>query len=129
MSASRIFSASLCSISRLSSFALSLSLAGFAALFRALPNALFAGEVAQLLLKGLPTPRYRPGLCLSLSVSESEKVPGFRMDFIEERRFGCVDSEKEGCGGSISAAEKDRFLEGERKELGEREEWRWVGEG
>lgn len=48
---------------------------------------------------------------------------------MEERRFGCVESEKDGCGGSISAAEKERFLEGERKELGERGEWRCVGEG
>lgn len=52
-----------------------------------------------------------------------------RIDFIDERRLGCVESEKAECGGSISAAEKERFLEGERKEFGEREEWRCVGEG
>jgi hypothetical protein len=51
------------------------------------------------------------------------------MDFIEDRRLGCVESEREGCRGSISAAEKERFLDGERKELGDREEGRWVGEG
>jgi hypothetical protein len=56
-------------------------------------------------------------------------VPGLRMDFMDERRLGCVDSGKEGCRGSISAAEKERFLEGERKELGDTEEWRCVGEG
>jgi len=48
---------------------------------------------------------------------------------MDERRLGCVESEREGCGGSISAAENERFLDGDRKELGEREEWRWVGEG
>jgi hypothetical protein len=32
-----------------------------------------------------------------------------------------VDSEREECGSSISAAEKERFLDGERKELGESE--------
>jgi hypothetical protein len=85
--------------------------------------------VAYPLLSGLPTPGYRPGLCLSLSASESENVPGLSIDFMDERRFGCVESEREDCGGSISAAEKERFLEGERKELGDREEWRCVGDG
>ena len=46
-----------------------------------------------------------------------------------DSRFGCVESEREGCRGSISAAEKERFLEGERKELGDREKWRCVGDG
>lgn len=48
---------------------------------------------------------------------------------MEERRLGCVDSEREEWGGSISAAEKERFLDGERNEFGEREEWRCVGDG
>lgn len=51
------------------------------------------------------------------------------MDLMLERRFGFAASERPECGGSISAAEKERFLDGERKELGDREEWRCVGEG
>jgi hypothetical protein len=47
---------------------------------------------------------------------------------MEERRLGCIESEREDWGGSISAAEKERFLDGERKELGDREELRCMGE-
>jgi len=77
---------------------------------------------------GLPTLGYRPGDLRSVPlVSESEK-PGLRMDFMELRRFGCADSETAGRG-SISVAEKERFREGERKELGDKEDGRCVGEG
>jgi len=53
---------------------------------------------------------------------------------MELRRFGFADwtaeavSERE-CSGSRSVAEKERFREGERKELGDKEGRRWEGEG
>jgi hypothetical protein len=50
------------------------------------------------------------------------------MDLIELRRLGSLGNWEEDCG-SISVAEKERLREGERKELGERLERRWVGEG
>jgi hypothetical protein len=48
------------------------------------------------------------------------------MDLMEERRFELCSFS---AGGSASAEGKDRFREGERKELGESEGRRWVGEG
>jgi hypothetical protein len=50
------------------------------------------------------------------------------MDFIEERRFEFDSTTKEGVG-SGSAAEKDRFRLGERKELGDSEGCRGFGDG
>jgi hypothetical protein len=50
------------------------------------------------------------------------------MDFIEERRFE-LDSDAEEATGSVSATVKDRLRLGERKELGESEGGRGVGEG
>lgn len=49
---------------------------------------------------------------------------------MELRRLGCVDAGSERLGlVSISAAEKERLREGERKELGDSEVRRFVGEG
>ena len=62
-------------------------------------------------------------------MSESVK-PGLRIDFIELRRLGCVEVGSARLGlASISAAEKERFREGERKELGDSEGLRFVGDG
>ena len=44
--------------------------------------------------------------------------PGFRIDFMDERRLGWVDADVDSevmvLFGSISAAEKERFRDGER---------------
>ena len=56
--------------------------------------------------------------------------PGLRIDFMELSRLGGVDAGSERLGrASISVVEKERFREGERKELGDSEERRFVGEG
>ena len=52
---------------------------------------------------------------------------------MEDKRFGCAaevlgDSGTEGKG-SISVAENERFRDGERKELGDRDERLCVGDG
>lgn len=58
---------------------------------------------------------------------------------MDERRLGWMEEGSEGSarggrvpGGGLpsgSIAEKERLRDGERKEEGEREDWRWVGEG
>ena len=49
---------------------------------------------------------------------------------MELRRLGCVEVGSARLGlGSISAAEAERFRDGERKEFGESEDLRFVGEG
>jgi hypothetical protein len=56
--------------------------------------------------------------------------PGLRIDFMELKRLGCVDAGSDRLVlTSISAAEKERLREGERKELGDSEGRRFVGEG
>jgi hypothetical protein len=50
------------------------------------------------------------------------------MDFIEERRFE-LDSDVEEEAGSLSATVKERLRLGERKEFGESDGGRGVGEG
>ena len=122
LNASLIRSASRCSISLRSNFARSLSLCASRPLFSALPDALFAGLGIYRLPVG-------PGLIVgrkwgSASPGSDSEEPGLRIDFMELRRFEFVDedgSARELTSPRVSSSEKERFLEGDRNELGDSE--------
>lgn len=72
----------------------------------------------------LPGERWRrPGVSGSCSLLSA----AFRIDLMDDSRFELSGPLSFGVPNSASVAEMDRFLDGERNEAGDNEDWRSAG--